>query len=155
MVFHTPVRLVSSVSCQTAAVTGVGADDIQPPELRDAVIDGGLQRRDIAHVRLAGDDPAVQRLDRLDRLGQVSLGGQGVADRRVVVADVHRDDVRALLGQPDRVTAPLPAGRPGDERDLAFELPHDLPSSSYGTHLGPVGMPGYWPSHGPGNYVSP
>jgi hypothetical protein len=45
-------------------------------------------------------------------------------------------------GQHDRVTAALPARCPGDERDLAFELPHDLPSSADGTHPGPVGMPG-------------
>jgi hypothetical protein len=102
------------------ADTGVGADDIQPPQLSHAVVHGGLQRGEIAHVRLRSDDPAVQRLDRLDRLGQVGFGGQRVGHDVDLAADVHRDDVRALLGQPDRVTAALPAGRSGDERDLAL-----------------------------------
>jgi hypothetical protein len=39
---------------------------------------------------------------------------------RDLVAEVDRDYVRALLGQPDRVTAPLTPRRPGNERDLAL-----------------------------------
>ena len=40
-----------------------------------------------------------------------------------VPTDVDRDDVGALLGQPDRMAAALPARRAGDERHLACSLP--------------------------------
>src|ERR1700685_1630620 len=56
-----------------------------------------LQRGRVAHVRRRGDDPAFQRLDRLHRVVQVCLGGEGVAHRAVVPADVDREDVGALL----------------------------------------------------------
>ena len=36
-------------------------------------------------------------------------------------AEVDRDDVGALFGQPDRVAAALPARRAGDECDLSLE----------------------------------
>jgi hypothetical protein len=38
-----------------------------------------------------------------------------------LTADVGRDDVRALLGQPHRVAAALAARGTGDEGDLALE----------------------------------
>ena len=43
----------------------------------------------------------------------------GIAAHRA--ADVDGDDVGALLGEPDRVTAALPARRSGDESDLALD----------------------------------
>ncbi len=91
IVFHTPVRLVSSVSCQTSGVTSSQAWTVQMPalahhdvelaELGDALVDDPLERGRVAHVGLPRDDPPVQRLDLLDRLGQVRLGRHAVADR--------------------------------------------------------------------------
>ena len=85
----------------------------------NAGIEDRLERLRVAHVGFPGEDPSVECLDRRDRLGQVGLGGQAVADARDVLADVDRDDVGALLGQPDRVTAALTPRGPGDEGDLA------------------------------------
>src|SRR6266568_4929872 len=60
MVFQTPVRLVSRVSCQTCgghlvpALDGadarVGADDVQPAELGHPAVDRGLQGGGVPHV---------------------------------------------------------------------------------------------------------
>jgi hypothetical protein len=50
-----------------------------------------------------------------------------------LLAQVDGDDVRALLGQPDRVAAALAAGRTGDERDLTLHSScHDWFLSSPG-----------------------
>ena len=110
------------------ADAGVGDDDVEPAELLDAVVHGGLQRVVVADVDLGGDDPPVLALDQ----SAVSARSSGVdaAIRSTVsicLADVDRDDVGALLGQPDRVSAALAAGRAGDERDLAVDF---VPSSS-------------------------
>ena len=53
----------------------VGDDDVQPAELLDAAVDGGLERVVIADVDLGGDDPPVQRLDQIGCFREV-LGGR-------------------------------------------------------------------------------
>ena len=64
-----------------------------------------LQPGLVPHVGLAGHDAPVQRLDLLDRLGQVVRAWpSGTATAADLAADVHRDDVGAFLGQPDGVT---------------------------------------------------
>jgi hypothetical protein len=112
------------------ADAGVGADDVELAKLRDAVVNGGPQRAGVAHVGGDGDDPAVELLDGLDRLAQVGVGGHAVANRRVVTADVDRDDVGALFGQPHRMAAALTPRRSGDERDLPCYTPWHVRSSS-------------------------
>ena len=129
MVFQTPVRLVSRVSCQTCGVTSsqvwmvqmpaLALTMFEPAELGHPVVDRGLQGTGVPHVGRCGHDPPVQGLHRLDRLGQLGLGRQRVAHRVVVPADVDRDDLGALLGEPDRVRPALPPRGPGDEGDLA------------------------------------
>ena len=95
--------------------------DVEPAELGDAVVECCPQRRGIPHIRLVRHDPPVQGLDLADRLGQVLLGGQRVGRHgRDRPGDVDRDDVRALLGEPDGVAAALAARRAGDESDLAL-----------------------------------
>ena len=42
------------------------------PSSATPVVDRGLERVVVAHVGLAGDDPPVERLDLLDRLGEVA-----------------------------------------------------------------------------------
>jgi hypothetical protein len=73
-------------------------------------------------VSLAGDDPPVQGLDFLHGLGQVLACRHRVRHGADLVAEVDRDDVRALLRQPNRVAAALAPHRAGDEGDLALEL---------------------------------
>jgi hypothetical protein len=41
-----------------------------------------------------------------------------------LLADVDRNDVSALLGQPDGMAPALTPGGTGDERDLPVELSH-------------------------------
>ena len=81
IVFHTPVRLMSIISCHicssissagaTAADAGVGAHDVDVPELGDALGDDRLELAEVAHVGLTGHDAPIQVLDQLDRLGQI------------------------------------------------------------------------------------
>jgi len=100
----------------------VGQHDVDRPELSHPGLERRAQPGLIPHVGLPGDDPPVQRLDLLDRLGQVVRSGHRVGHAADLGADVDRDDVGALLGQPDGVRPSLPPGRAGDEGDLAFEL---------------------------------
>ena len=81
----------------------------------------------VADVGLPGEDAPVQRLDRPHRLGELLRGAHLVAHRLQLGADVDRDDVGALLRQPDRVAPTLAAGGSGDEGDLALELSHVTP----------------------------
>jgi hypothetical protein len=130
-VFQTPVRLMPIVSLPGGVVEFEGRadlvdarvrdDDVEPAELGDAVVQGRLQGRGVPHVRLVRDDPPVKRLYLPDRLRQVFLAGRRVGrHRRDRPRDVDRDDVGALLREPDGVTAALAARRPGDESDLAL-----------------------------------
>ena len=73
-VFQTPLRLTSIISCHRCprrhlvqldaggADARVGDDDVQPPELLDAAVDGGTQRVEVADVDFGGDDAPVERL---------------------------------------------------------------------------------------------
>ena len=49
-------------SSSDGADARVGDDDVQPAELFDSTVDGGLERAVISHVDLGGDDPPVQAL---------------------------------------------------------------------------------------------
>lgn len=140
-VFQTPVRLVSMVSCQICGVVSsqgwtvqmpAFAHDVEAAQLGDAVVDGGLERGRVADVGLGGDDPPVQVLDLTHCFGQVVGVAHRVADRVVVLAGVHGDDVGAFLRQSHGVTAALASGRPGDECDLALDPSHVGPPSATG-----------------------
>ena len=101
---------------------GVGHHDVEPAELLDAVGHHLLQRGQVADVDLAGQHLAAGGLHRPDRLGQLFGGaeriGDGLRDR---AADVDRDDVGALAGQPDRVRPALTARGPGNECHSPFQ----------------------------------
>ena len=81
IVFQTPVRLVSIVSCQTCGVTSSQLWMVQMPALATTMSSRPssatpsssrrLQGAGVAHVDLGGDDPPVEGLDRLDRLVEV------------------------------------------------------------------------------------
>jgi hypothetical protein len=85
------------------ADAGIGADDVQPAQLRD--------------------DPPVEQLDRLDGLGELVRCRHMIRNRLVIVADIDRDDVGALLRQPDGVAAALAVARARDEGDLVRYSP--------------------------------
>ena len=81
-VFHTPLRLMSIMSVQSASLVlssvvtavadaGVGDDDVQAAQLLDAGVDRCLQRVVVAHVDLGGVDAAVVALDQIRGLGQI------------------------------------------------------------------------------------
>src|SRR5262249_32103746 len=78
---------------------------------------GRLPVRDVAEVR---ERAAAGLLDLLDHRPPPRL----VAARAVDAgAEVVHDDRRAEPGEPERVQAPEPGPRPGDDRDLPLELP--------------------------------
>ena len=103
---------------------GVGDDDVEPAELVEPGLQRAGQRCLIANIGLARDDSRTGVLDELDRGGQIIGGGQRIGHRRDLVADVDRDDVRAVGRQPDRLGTALTAGGAGDERDFACEGGH-------------------------------
>ncbi len=115
-----PGSLIQLGSQPVGRDAGVGRHDVQPAQLGHAVVQSRLQRGIIADVGLGRHDPPVQRLDLLDRLGQVLRRRHRVRYRLHLAAQVDRDDVGTLLGQPDRVAASLAARRSGDEGDFAF-----------------------------------
>ncbi len=125
-----PVELVGLVQwCTTGSDSGVGHDDIESTQLLDAGVHRGLHRVEVTDVGFERHDPTVETLDQLDRFGHVFRCCRG--DLRVLpdrTADVERDDIRAFLREPHRVTTPLTTSRPSDERDLSFNSPcHDPP----------------------------
>src|ERR1700761_2543643 len=100
-------------------------DDVKPPaELGDTLVKDGLDHGQVPDVGLAGDNPPAERLDLLDGLREVVLGGEWVAEPVRRRTRVDRDDVGALLRDPDGMRPALPARRPGDEGDLTFQKPH-------------------------------
>ncbi len=69
-----------------------------------------------------GHDAATGLLDEVDRFVEVLRCRHRVRDAVDLVAQVERDDVGALFGEPDGVRAPLTPRRARDERDLPLEL---------------------------------
>ena len=90
------------------------------PSRATPVVERRLQRVVVADVDLGGDDAPAERLDLVDRLGEIVRCRHRVGDRVDLRGDVDRDDVGALFGQSDRVAAALTAGGPGDEGHLSF-----------------------------------
>src|ERR1700733_13568138 len=129
---------------------GVGEEHVDRAEFGRARLEGLLRRGGGAEVGAGGEDPPVQGLDLLDRLGEVLWGGHRVSDGGDLLANVDRDDVGALLGEPDRVAAALAARRTGDESDLAFKLSHDLALLSFAR---PVVLVGRARGFAPGGFA--
>ncbi|GAA5135393.1 hypothetical protein GCM10023320_64840 [Pseudonocardia adelaidensis] len=98
-----------------------------PPSSSAPVGDRRGDRLGVPHVHLGAHDPAVERFDPGHGLGQVRRGRERVGDRVDLAADVDRDHVRALAREPQRVAAPLPPRRPGDQCDLALEPSAHVP----------------------------
>src|SRR5271165_7287179 len=74
---------------------GVGDEDVDLPELRDAAGNRLVELPLVAYVGLDGRRSPVVRLDLLDGLVEVVLGGHGVGHSLRLAADVDGDDVRA------------------------------------------------------------
>ena len=107
-----------------ACDTGRRHDDVEPAELGDAAVERLAQLLGLANVGLCGDDALTGLLDQLGGLVEILRLGHRVADCLDVVADVDRDDVGALLGQPNRVAAALPARSAGDECNFSLNASH-------------------------------
>ena len=108
---------------------GVGAHNVQAPELLDPGVERGRDGMEVPHVGHRCEDLSAGGLDQRDRLVEFVAGGHRIAVGRNVGADVHPDDVRPFGREADRMTAALPAGDPGDERDLVVQRTH-LPLAS-------------------------
>jgi hypothetical protein len=103
-------------------------------QLRHPLVDRPAERRRVAHVRRARHHAPPHGSDALHGLREVVGSREPVLHRVGLRADVDRDDVGALLREPDRVAATLPARRAGDERDLPVEATHGPnPTGDYGT----------------------
>ena len=100
---------------------GIGHDDVEASEVRDARLERVAQLGALPHVGLAGDDAPIELLDRSLGLGQVLGRAQGVVVRVDLPADVDGDDVGTLLRHANGVGPALSACRPGDEGDLALQ----------------------------------
>jgi len=60
-------------------------------------------------------------------LDEILRSRQRVGNTRDLLTEVDRDDVGALLRQPNRVAAPLAASGTSDKGDSAVKLAHGLP----------------------------
>jgi hypothetical protein len=78
-----------------------------------------LQSRGVANVGLRDHHSLIGLLDQARGLVEILRGCHRVSNGADVPAHVDRDDVGALVGQSNRVTAPLAASRARHERDLA------------------------------------
>lgn len=96
--------------------SGVREDEVQPAEFGHRVGQHRLQPGDIAHVGLGGDDATAGLFHQVDRLVQILGAAHRVGDGVELPTDIHRDDVRALLGESDGMCAALTARGTGDER---------------------------------------
>jgi hypothetical protein len=106
--------------------TGVGDHDVQPAELGRSAADCRLHRGELTDVGLHRDDPAAVLAHQRRGLLQVRERRPLVRDGLHRLADVDRDDVRPLLGEPDRLGASLPASGTGDEGHLAVYQAHSI-----------------------------
>ena len=106
----------------------IGEHEIEPAEFGDAVGHHLLEPFEVADVGLLGDDAPTGLLDEVDRLVEILAGRHRVGHAVDLFAQIERDDVGALFGEPNRVRAALAPRRAGDERDLSLELScHDAP----------------------------
>jgi hypothetical protein len=84
---------------------------------------------------LLRDDAAPRFFDQVDGLVEVLACGHRIGDGVDLIAQIERDDVRTLLGEPNRVRAALAPRGASDECNLAFELQcHDSPERSTPDH---------------------
>ena len=110
---------------------GVGEHEVEPAEFGDAVGHRGLEPFEVADVALLGDDAPTGLLDEVDGLVEILPARHRIGHAVDLVAQIERDDVGALFGEPNGVRAALAPCRAGDEGDLPVELLcHD--ASQYG-----------------------
>ena len=77
-----------------------------------------------SHVADRRDDLAAQALDLVHGLVELGSRAEGVVHGADLRAQIHRDDVRAFTGQPQRVAAALTTRRAGDKRNLVLKPTH-------------------------------
>jgi hypothetical protein len=99
--------------------TPAAVTDVELAEFGQSALQSRLQPRGVADVGLRNHYSLTGFLDQPRGLVEILPGGHRVADGVDVAADVDRDDVGALLGQPDGVTPALATARSRDECDLA------------------------------------
>jgi hypothetical protein len=92
-----------------------------------AVVDALGQRLEITHAGLDRHGRASKPFDQRDGLGEIGRRRHRVRHAFDLPADVDGDDVRALLGQPHRVTAALSARGACQQRYPAVDSAHMVP----------------------------
>jgi len=102
---------------------GVVDEDVESPERLDRGVDEPLRTGELRHVLAVGHGLAAERLD----LGDDAVRRVGVgAFSRQRGPEIVDDDLRSGAGEGQRVLAADPAPRPGDDRDLPFQVRHAL-----------------------------
>ena len=105
---------------------GVGDQDVDAAETRDALRHRSIQIGLLAHVTDDGDDAPVEIFDLPHGLVEVGLLRHRVGDRLDLVEGVDDDDVGAFLGARDGVGATLAARAARDEGDFSVEHSHEM-----------------------------
>ena len=100
----------------------VGEHEVDPAELGHPFGHDGLEPLEIADVGVFGHDAAPGLLDQVHGLVEILGCRHRVRDAVDLVAQIHRDDVGSLFGEPNRVCASLTPRRAGDEGDFPVEL---------------------------------
>src|ERR1700744_4781352 len=128
-VFHVPMRFTSTTVRQwsevvlsqgaTVRTPALATAPSNPPRFVDALVDRRAHSRFVADISDSAHTAAAVRGDQTHRLGQVVLGGQVVFDLRQGLTEVDENEISALLGESDRVTAPQTACGTGDQHAFA------------------------------------
>ena len=113
------------------------------PNSRHTLLQTACSESPVADVRLPGDNPAVQVLDRFGGLLQILRRGERVQVGLDLLADIDGDDVGALFGEADGMAPTLAAPRPGDECNLPFQPTcHGSPKDEKRQFRGTLTQPG-------------
>ncbi len=96
--------------------SGVRDDHVQSAQFIDGSVDRFPKLVEMPNVGGRGNHAAAEGADLTFRFVKVFWGGRVV--RHVIgkrSSEINGDDVRAFVGQPDRMHAPLPSRRAGDQ----------------------------------------
>ena len=102
----------------------LATDDVEMPELGDALVDGGRQCHAVPHVGDRGEGALPFLLDQSRGLVEVLRSGQRILVGFNVRTQVHRNNVGPLRGKHACVRTPLTARGSADHGHLARHPAH-------------------------------
>ncbi len=98
------------------ADSGVRDDDVKAAQFIDGSVDRSAKLVEMPNVGGRGNHAAAEGIDLTFRFGEV-IRRRGVVGNMLGKrpGEIHGNDICAFAGQPDRMYAPLPSGRTGDQ----------------------------------------